>query len=239
MSKTILVVEDDPSIRTLLERCLTGDGYSVITQADGTGVEAVLQANGVDLVLVDIGLPDRDGLTLTRRLSEDFQVGIIIISGRRDLTDRVVGLELGADDYITKPFEPREMLARVRSVLRRGSRGASQAEAIDARHRRLAFGDWTLDLTSQSLHGPDDQPVTLTSGEFKLLETLVSHANRVLSREQLLDLVYANDAPAFDRSIDVRIGRLRKKLGGNARDSRLIRTIRNGGYMFAAAVVPA
>lgn len=239
MSKTVLVVEDDPSIRTLLERTLAADGYNVIALAEGGGVEAALEANGVDLVLVDIGLPDRDGLALTRRLAQAFEVGIIIISGRRDLTDRVVGLELGADDYMTKPFEPRELLARVRSVLRRGAREASQAAAADTRHRRLTFDNWTLDLTSQMLFRPDGAPITLTSGEFKLLETLVRHANRVLSREQLLDLVYVNDAPAFDRSIDVRIGRLRKKLEGSARTSRFIRTIRNGGYMFAAAVVPA
>ncbi len=239
MSKTILVVEDDPSIRALLERCLSGDGYNVIALAEGTGVEAALEANGADLVLIDLGLPDRDGLSLTRRLSEEFRVGIIIISGRRDLTDRVVGLELGADDYITKPFEPREVLARVRSVLRRGLRGNERPEATDPRHRRLAFDNWTLDITAQILRAPGGAPVTLTSGEFKLLETLVCHANRVLSREQLLDLVYANDAPAFDRSIDVRIGRLRKKLEGSARDSRFIRTIRNAGYMFAATVVPA
>jgi DNA-binding response OmpR family regulator len=239
MNKTILVVEDDPAIRSLLERSLSGDGYHVIALGEGRGVEAAVEANGVDLVMIDLGLPDSDGLSLTRRLADHYKVGIIIISGRRDLTDRVVGLELGADDYITKPFEPRELLARVRSVLRRGARVEDRPEISDVRHRCLAFDDWTLDLTAQTLLAPSGEPVTLTSGEFKLLETLVRHANRVLSREQLLDLVYVNDTPAFDRSIDVRIGRLRKKLEGSARDSRFIRTIRNVGYMFAATVVPA
>lgn len=238
-NKTVLVVEDDAAIRSLLDRCLNADGYRVIALAEAAGVEAVLEANPVDLALIDIGLPDMDGLTLTRRLNSAFDIGIIIISGRRDLTDRVVGLELGADDYITKPFEPREVLARVKSVLRRSSHRGVLAGAPGGRHKKLAFGEWTLDLTSQTLCDPHGNEVTLTSGEFKLLETLVSHANRVLSREQLLDMVYVNDAPAFDRSIDVRIGRLRKKLEGNARESRFIKTIRNSGYLFAATVVPA
>ena len=239
MNKTLLVIEDDAAVRSLLERCLSADGYRVIALGEAAGVEATLAANPIDLVFIDIGLPDMDGLTLTRRLSSETDVGIIIISGRRDLTDRVVGLELGADDYITKPFEPREVLARVKSVLRRKNSSGALAGAIDTRHKRLAFGEWTLDLTSQTLLDPNGSDVTLTSGEFKLLETLVMHANRVLSREQLLDMVYENDTPAFDRSIDVRIGRLRKKLEGSARDSRFIKTIRNSGYMFTAAVLPA
>lgn len=238
MGKTLVIVEDDPEIRTLLATSLTDSGHTVIALANGAALEETLSANGADLVLMDIGLPDTDGLTLTRHIRETFDIGIIIVSGRRDLMDRIVGLEIGADDYITKPFEPREVVARVKSVLRRGVR-ASPTSIVDGRHKRLTFGDWTIDLTAQALLDPSGADVPLTSGEFKLLETFVFHANRVLSREQLLDLVYRNDAPAFDRSIDVRIGRLRKKLEGDFTAARFIKTIRNSGYMFAAKVVPA
>jgi two-component system OmpR family response regulator len=146
----------------------------------------------------------------------------------------VVGLELGADDYITKPFEPREILARVRSVLRRGGRSAMPAP--QTQRRRAAFDGWLLDMTARSLCDASGASVPLTSGEYKLLEVFVTNANRVLSHDQLLDLVHDNDAPAFDRSIDVRIGRVRKKLGDDPRNPRLIKTVRNDGYIFVARV---
>ncbi|HET7333764.1 MAG TPA: response regulator transcription factor [Rhizomicrobium sp.] len=238
MGKTLIVVEDDPAIRALLATCLTQDGHIVIALATGAELEETLSANGADLVIIDLGLPDTDGLTLTRHIREMFDIGIIIVSGRRDLMDRIIGLEIGADDYITKPFEPREVIARVHSVLRRGVH-INAASAVGSRHKRLAFGGWTIDLTSQILLAPNGTEVALTSGEFKLLETFVSHANRVLSREQLLDMIYHNGAPAFDRSIDVRIGRLRKKLDNESAATRFIKTIRNSGYMFTAKVVPA
>ncbi|HWA29944.1 MAG TPA: response regulator transcription factor, partial [Rhizomicrobium sp.] len=188
--------------------------------------------------IVDVGLPDADGLTLTRHIREGHDVGIIIVSGRGDLTDRVVGLEIGADDYITKPFEPREVLARVRSVLRRGERKTPAASSGEP-HKKFRFNDWVIDLTSQTLFDGEGHAVPLTSGEYKLLETFVTHANRVLSRDQLLDLVCTNDTPAFDRSIDVRIGRLRKKMHDGETMPALIKTIRNAGYIFAGAVSAA
>ncbi|HVE20766.1 MAG TPA: response regulator transcription factor, partial [Acidocella sp.] len=172
--------------------------------------------------------------TITQQIRRYSDVGIIIVSGRGDLADRVVGLEIGADDYVTKPFEPREILARVRSVLRRGRRqeAAVQIEG----HNCYVFGDWKLDATAQALQDTTGRPIALTSGEFRLLEAMVTRANRVLSRDQLMDACYGNNSPAFDRSIDVCVGRLRKKLHDDPRNPAIIRTVRNGGYIFSAKV---
>ena len=236
--KNLVVVEDDPDIRIVLERCLKGDGYCVTSLPTAAGLDELLSAGDVALVIVDVGLPDVDGLTVTRRIRQSHDLGIIIISGRGDLTDRVVGLEVGADDYITKPFEPREVLARVRSVLRRGERSGPALPAGKP-HRKYAFNGCIIDMTSQTLTDGNGLAVELTSGEYKLLETFVTHANRVLSRDQLLDYVCANDAPAFDRSIDVRIGRLRKKINDDPKRPTLIKTIRNSGYIFSGIVSAA
>jgi two-component system OmpR family response regulator len=231
MGKRIAIVEDDPDVRAFLEKCLSGDGYEVLSVARGRELEPILKATQPDLVILDIGLPDIDGLTLTRQIRDGSDVAIIIVSGRGDLTDRVVGLEIGADDYITKPFEPREVLARVRSVLRRG-RSHSATGGTDEPGDTLTFNGWTIDRSAQTLLNPDGQPITLTSGEYRLLEALASRANRVLTRDQLLELIYSNDSPAFDRSIDVTIGRLRKKLGEDPKNPSFIRTVRNSGYIF-------
>lgn len=239
MSKKLAVVEDDPNIRTLLERCLGADGYRVTSLSAAAGLDELLTGGEIDLIIVDVGLPDADGLALTQRIREDHDVGIIIVSGRGDLTDRVVGLEIGADDYITKPFEPREVLARVRSVLRRGDRARACGKSAEEAHRKLRFNGCIIDMTSQTLTDANGRVVPLTGGEYKLLETFVTHANRVLSRDQLLDYICTNDAPAFDRSIDVRIGRLRKKIDGDPGQPSLIKTVRNAGYIFASAVSAA
>jgi DNA-binding response OmpR family regulator len=238
MHNTLTIVEDDPDVRTILQRSLSADGYSVTALSTGDGLERCLSENPCDLVIMDVGLPGVDGLTLMRKIRELYDCGIIIVSGRGDLTDRVVGLELGADDYVTKPFEPREILARVRSVLRRNARATIRAQipAPAVRREAYSFNGFTLDVASHSLFDAQGAPVALTSGEYKLLEVFVTHANRVLSRDQLLDLVYESDSPAFDRSVDVRIGRVRKKLGDDPRNPRLIKTIRNDGYIFVGKV---
>ena len=231
MGRNLAIVEDDPDVRALLERCLKSDGYKVTALAEAAGLEEALAKGDIDLVIIDVGLPDADGLMLTGQLRKAHDVGIIIVSGRGDLTDRIVGLEVGADDYITKPFEPREVLARVRSVLRRGGR---TAETVEDKRTLYRFDGWTVDVTAQALLDSGGRAVTITSGEYKLLEAFVLHPNRVLSRDQLLELVYTHDTPAFDRSIDVRVGRLRKKLGPD--QPQLIKTVRNGGYIFAGKV---
>jgi DNA-binding response OmpR family regulator len=235
LSKHVTIVEDDPDVRTLLAHSLGMDGYKVTALETGVGIEDVLTSNPADLVIIDVGLPGMDGLTITQKIRRVSDVGIIIVSGRGDLADKVVGLEIGADDYITKPFEPREIRARVRSVLRRGQVRGAPAPANED-HVVFSFGEWTLDVTAQALSGADGQPAVLTSGEFRLLEALVTRAGRVLSRDQLMDLCYGNDSPAFDRSIDVCVARLRKKLNDDPRNPATIRTIRNGGYIFAARV---
>ena len=237
MSKHVTIVEDDPDVRALLAHSLGMDGYKVTALESGVGIEDALISDPADLVILDVGLPGMDGLTITQKIRQHSDVAIIIVSGRGDLTDKVVGLEIGADDYITKPFEPREIRARVRSVLRRGQvRGAAATPPVEDDHVVFSFGDWHLDVTAQALAGTDGQPVVLTSGEFRLLEALVTRAGRVLSRDQLMDVCYGNDTPAFDRSIDVCVARLRKKLNDDPRNPATIRTIRNGGYIFAARV---
>jgi two-component system OmpR family response regulator len=235
MTKHVTIVEDDPDVRALLTRSLGADGYQVTALESGVGIEDVITSSQIDLVILDIGLPDVDGLTIMQTIRRTSDVAIIIVSGRGDLADRVVGLEIGADDYITKPFEPREILARVRSVLRRGRRQDDAAAPADA-HYLYAFGNWRLDATAQALHGDNGQPVSLTSGEFRLLEAMVTRANRVLTRDQLMDICYGNNSPAFDRSIDVCVARLRRKLLDDPRNPSIIRTVRNGGYIFAARV---
>ena len=236
MTKHVAIVEDDPDVRAILTRSLGSGGYQVTELESGAGIENVLNAKPVDLVILDLGLPDMDGLTIAQKIRRHSNVAIIIVSGRGDLTDRVVGLEIGADDYVTKPFEPREILARVRSVLRRSHHESDATTAAVEKHRCYEFCDLVLDATAQSLQNASGEIINLTSGEFRLLETMVTRANRVLSRDQLMDACYGNNTPAFDRSIDVSIGRLRKKLNDDPRNPSIIRTVRNGGYIFAARV---
>jgi len=234
MTKHVTIVEDDPDVRAVLTRSLGADGYHVTALECGTEIENIIFSGQVDLVVLDIGLPDIDGLTIAQQIRRHSDVGIIIVSGRGDLADRVVGLEIGADDYVTKPFEPREFLARVRSVLRRGRR---QGPVPQKESRPCyEFGEWRLDIMAQALQDRAGRPIALTSGEFRLLEVLVTRANRVLSRDQLMDACHGNNSPAFDRSIDVCIGRLRKKLNDDPRNPAVIRTVRNGGYIFSARV---
>jgi two-component system OmpR family response regulator len=232
VTKRLAIVDDDFDVRSLLQRSLIADGYAVTALASGASVESTLAREPYDVVLVDLGLPDIDGLTLTRRIREKFDIGIIIISGRSDLTDRIVGLELGADDYVVKPFELKEVHARIRSLLRRQERLRDTPQVNEVLH----FGDWTLDVSSRTLRNDAGNPVALTTGEYRLLETFLRKPNRVLNRAQLIELMHDNDTPAFDRSIDVVVARLRRKLGDTARNSELIKTVRNGGYIFVGKV---
>jgi len=235
LEKHILVVEDDFDVRALVQTSLKRAGFRVTALANGAKVPATLSAGPVDLAVIDLNLPDADGLDLTRLIRERYKIGVIILSGRGEATDRIVGLEVGADDYLAKPFEPRELVARVRSVLRRMELTSANAP-IEEERRAYSFDGWKLDSSALRLFDPKGDEVPLTTGEFKLLEALVTRAGRVLQRDQLLDLVSTNDAPAFDRSIDVRVRRLRRKLGDDSKLPKLIKTIRNGGYVFVAKV---
>ncbi len=230
----LLVVDDDRDIRDLLAQYLTEHGYDVVTAADGAEMRRVCDRQRVDLVVLDIMLPGKDGLEITRDVRARSDLPVIMLTARGDDTDRIVGLEMGADDYLAKPFNPRELLARIKTVLRRAH--TLPRRATDRGPARLRFAGWTLDLASRELYSPDQVNVPLTAGEFDLLATFVEHPQRVLSREQLLDLTRGRDATPFDRSIDVQVGRLRRRIEADTKAPQLVKTVRGGGYIFAAAV---
>lgn len=228
----ILVVDDDPGIREAVSEFLSRHAFTVETAADASQMESVLARGPVDLIVLDLMLPGEDGLSICRRLSDDGPP-IIMLSAMGEETDRIVGLELGADDYLPKPCNPRELLARIRAVLRR----RNEARTSDGRHGAgFEFAGWRLDLVRRELRTPGGVVVNLSSGEFSLLRALAERPQRVLTRDQLLDLARGPDAEAYDRAIDVQISRLRKKMEDGAGGQDLIRTIRNEGYMFAAKV---
>lgn len=233
----ILIVDDERDIREALEAYLAAEGYRVSAAHDGGEMRQVVNACSVDLVLLDLLLPDEDGLALARWLRTGHpELGIIILTGRADTIDRIIGLELGADDYLAKPFDLRELVARIRSVTRRAGQ-APRDQAVT--RRQVRFGGWQLDLAARELISPTGSGVRLTTGEFNLLAAFVNHRNQLLSRDRLLDLVCGRIAGPFDRSVDVQVGRLRRKLGDEAQEPRLIKTIRGAGYIFIAPVETA
>jgi two-component system OmpR family response regulator len=231
-SEHILIVDDDAEIRTLLRDYLERNGLRATAVPDGRGMRAVLDTGRFDLVVLDLMLPGEDGLTLCRELRAHSNVPVIMLTARGEETDRIVGLEMGADDYVPKPFNPRELLARIKAVLRRAHTLAPAAQASEA--RRLRFTDWTLELARRQLVSPTGVVVPLSGGEYRLLKTFLDHPQRVLSRDQLLDLTRGRDAGPYDRSIDVQVGRLRRRLNDDA--ATLIQTVRGEGYVFAAEV---
>jgi two-component system OmpR family response regulator len=233
----ILIVDDDREIRDLLSRFLAKHGYRVSTAADGRAMHRALADAAVDLVILDVMLPGEDGLSLCRGLRAGSSVPIVMLTAVGEDVDRIVGLEMGADDYVAKPFNPRELLARIRAVLRRtGGAGGGLSGSRQPEAAVLAFAGWRLDLDRRELTSADGTLVPLSGGEFGLLAALALHPQRVLSRDQLLDLARGRGANAFDRSIDVQISRLRRKIEDDPRTPALIKTVRGGGYMFAAEV---
>ena len=228
----ILVVDDDARIRRLVSRYLLKEGFRVSTAADGEEMQRVLDEGGVEVVLLDLILPGEDGLSLARKLRAQSNVGIIMLTGKGEIVDRVVGLELGADDYVAKPFDNRELLARIRSLLRR-LRDAPRPQ--DAGHV-ARFSGWVLDLDSRELRTEDGREVRLTTAEFKLLATFVTNATLVLTRDQLLDHIADREWAPFDRSIDVVVGKLRRKIETDPSKPSLIASVRGVGYKFTADV---
>lgn len=226
----LLVVDDDTEIVHILSRYFSGQGFRVSTASDGVRMRHVIDSEAVDIVMLDIGLPGEDGFSLTRSLRTHWHGPVIIVTGRGESVDRVVGLELGADDYVTKPFDLRELLARVRSVLRR----TSSPPRADA--GRWSFDGCVFDPQAHSLSGPQGEPIPLTSGEFALLQVFLEHANQVLSRDQLMTHIHGHDAGPFDRSIDVQIGRLRRKIEPDPVHPQRIKSIRGAGYLFSPTV---
>ena len=233
----ILVVDDDPRICKLLVRYLTGEGYAVATAADGAEARQVLQAQPHDLVLLDLQLPGEDGLTIARELRATSDIAIIMITGKGDVFDKVVGLEVGADDYVTKPFHLREVLARIKSVLRRSAAPATaEREAAAPPCETVRFDRWRLELDTRRLLGPGGAEQPLTAAEFNLLTAFLRNPQRVLSRDQLLDMVAGRNWEPFDRSIDTQVRRLRRKIERAPERPELIKTVRGAGYVFAAKV---
>ena len=226
----VLVVDDDAAIRDMLAEYLGEHGYEVAVAASGEAMRAEIERAVPALVLLDVGLPGEDGLTLARFLRERYELGIIMVTGADEVIDRVAGLEVGADDYIAKPFDPRELRARVKSVLRR-LQGKAQPESKAAREQ-IAIGACVLNLRSRSLSDAKGREVPITAMEFSLLKTFVEHPNQVLSRDQLLNLTRNRDWEPFDRSIDIRIARLRRKIEEHPDRPRCIKTVRGAGYMF-------
>lgn len=235
-SAHILVVEDDAFVQKALRLYLEGEGYRITTCDNGADMHALMAKDPADLAIMDLKLPNDDGFDLTKQLRDKYSVGIIILTSKDDAIDRVVGLEIGADDYVTKPWDERELLARIRSVMRRVNERKGAAKASDNEQRVVTFSGWLLNLDSRELKDPDGKKVELTSGEFSLLNEFIEKAGRVLSRDHLLSAIYSRDWEPFDRSIDVLVTRLRRKVEADSRHPEIIKTVRGTGYMFAAAI---
>ena len=231
-SGCVLIVEDDPAIREMVAEYLGGHGYDVHQAQSGGDMREAVERNLPDLVLLDVRLPGEDGLTLARYLRERYDVGIIMVTAAAGVVDRVVGLEVGADDYVTKPFDPRELLARVKSVMRRIQSRAPATPTARVGPERVPVGRCFLDVAAHRLLDVEGGEVPITSMEYDLLKVFTEHPNKVLTRDQILNLTRNRDWEPFDRSIDIRIARLRRKVETNPEEPQAIRTIRGAGYMF-------
>jgi len=231
----ILIVDDDAEIRSLLSQYLVKNGLRVTAVADGRGMAQALDGGRIDLIVLDLMLPGDDGLTLCRNLRAKSDTPVIMLTARGDETDRIVGLEMGADDYLAKPFSARELLARIKAILRRARSLPQNLQPEGARHIR--FGDWVLDTSYRQLISAANVVTPLSGAEYRLLRIFLSHPNRVLNRDQLVDLTQGKEADPLDRSIDVQVSRLRNRLGDDPREPHLIKTVRGEGYVLAVDVV--
>jgi two-component system OmpR family response regulator len=230
----ILVVDDDREIRDLLGRFLTSHGYRVTSAHDGKEMRRALEDWNIDLVVLDLMLPGEDGLTLCRDLRAKSQIPVIMLTMMGEETDRIIGLEMGADDYVAKPFNPRELLARIKAVLRRAQCAPARPAGSDG--QVLYFDGWKLDLGLRRLTSPQGLIVDLSTGEFDLLVAFAEHPQRILNRDQLLDLTHGRIEAPFERSIDMQVSRLRHKIESDPKEPELVKTVRGGGYMFTATV---
>ncbi len=230
----IAVVEDDPEISRMMVSFMTDHGFDVSAARSGRDLDKVMSGGKIDCVILDVGLPGEDGLSICKRLRGKSSVPIIMVTARGTETDRIVGLELGADDYLPKPFSPRELVARVKAVIRRA--GAQEQAATPPAPQVLMFEGWKLDMARRQLFDPAGAPRSLTSGEFNVLALFCTYPRKVLSRDDLLELLHGRAAAVFDRSIDVQISRLRRKIETNLKDPTFIKTIRYGGYFFTPEV---
>jgi two-component system phosphate regulon response regulator OmpR len=235
----IIVVDDEAEVRDMIQEYLSQHGYDVVAAATATGFRAMLQECVPDLVILDVRMPGEDGISLARHVRENYPAGIIMVTAAAAVVDRVVGLEVGADDYVAKPFDPRELLARVKSVLRRvvaDRAAAAPALRPEPAPEAIPFGRCVLDLESHKLKTESGEDVPLTSMEFDLLKAFAQHPNRVLTRDQLLDLAHNRDWDPFDRSIDIRIARIRRKIEPDPAKPQTIKTVRGAGYIFVPSL---
>jgi two-component system, OmpR family, response regulator len=230
----ILIVDDHLEIRELLQRFLTDHNYRASTAADGVAMKKLLADSSIDLIVLDLMMPGEDGLTLCRNLRAESNIPVIMLTAMGEETDRIIGLEMGADDYLAKPFNPRELLARIKAVLRRSEQSSTQLSQQTP--QQIRFTGWTLLPASRELIDPQQTLVPLSTAEFALLMAFVLRPGRVLNRDQLLDLARGRDTHAFDRAIDTLVSRLRRKLGDDSRTPQIIKTVRGDGYMFAVEV---
>jgi two-component system OmpR family response regulator len=236
MNKTrphLLLVDDEASIRDPLGKYLERQGFRITDAADASTARSALLSYDIDLVLLDVMMPGEDGLSLCRHIAANDGPPVILLTAKSEETDRIIGLEIGADDYVVKPFSPRELVARVKVVLRRISSGAAKPDHIG---QSYSFAGWTLNSGEQTLHDPEGVLVPLSSGEHRMLEALVTRAGQVLTRHQLLDLTRGREGGPFDRAIDNQVSRLRRKIEADAKDPQHIKTIWGGGYRFSTEV---
>jgi len=230
----ILIVDDDAEIRSLLSDYLRKNGYRTTAVAEGKGMLAALDKGRVDLIVLDLMLPGEDGLVLCRNLRARSDIPVIMLTARGEDMDRILGLEMGADDYLPKPFNPRELLARIKSILRRANALPGNTETGEA--ARVHFAGWELDMISRQLVSPKGVVVPLSGSEYRLLRIFLNHPNRVLNRDQLMDLMQGRETDPFERSIDVQVSRLRHRLADDAKEPTIIKTVRGEGYILSAQV---
>lgn len=237
---TILSVDDDAGLQTVVTHYLSGEGYATLSAGSGRELMDVLKDNTPSIILLDLVLPDTDGISLLAQLRAMKKIPVIVVSGKSDTTEKIVCLEMGADDYMTKPFEMRELSARIKAVLRRAEEKApsdqDRSDKSGAAAAQVQFGDWVLDKAQFQLFDTKGSSADLTTGEYKLLEALVSASNKVLTRERLFELTRESDYDSFDRAVDIQIGRLRKKIGDDPKTPSYIKTIRGVGYMFCGEI---
>ena len=234
---TVLIVDDDLDIRRLLVDYLARNGFTALPARDGREMWQALERHAVDLIVLDLMLPDTDGLTLCRDLrarSTTTNLPVLMLTARGEETDRIIGIEMGADDYLVKPFNPRELLARIKTILRRTRSLPPNLRPEPA--RCLCFSNWCLDTATRILTAPDGVVTPLSGGEFRLLRILLEHPNRVLNRDQLTELIHGREADAYDRAIDVQVSRLRQRLRDDSREPQLLKTVRGEGYVLASVV---
>ncbi len=237
---TILSVDDDAGLQTVVNHYLSGEGYDMLSATSGAELMNVLKDNTPNIILLDLVLPDTDGISILAQLRMMKKIPVIVVSGKSDTTEKIVCLEMGADDYLTKPFEMRELSARIKAVLRRAEEipaaVAATIESASEQDNQIKFGDWVLDRAQFQMFDTQGVSADLTTGEYKLLEALASSHNKVLSRERLFDLTRETDYDSFDRAVDIQIGRLRKKLNDDPKEPKYIKTVRGAGYMFCGEI---